>query len=197
MNMTKPNDDVVFLRGKRLYLRPLTKEDIPFFLRWMNDQEVIHFLATFLPVTEADENEWFEQLQKKKNEEIVLGIVDAKSGKLIGSMGIHRISWKDRTATTGAVIGDKKFWGKGYGTEAKMLLLNYAFNVLNLRKISSLVYSYNKRSQAYSEKCGYKVEGVLKAHIFKNGRYWNVINLAVFKKDWQPRWDAFRKTNKI
>src|ERR1700735_3089576 len=110
MHMAKRNDDVVFLRGKRLYLRPLTKEDIPLFLRWMNDQEVNQFLAMYLPVTEADEIEWFEQLHKKKSEEIVLGIVDTKSNKLIGSMGIHRINWKDRTATTGAVIGDKKFW---------------------------------------------------------------------------------------
>jgi RimJ/RimL family protein N-acetyltransferase len=196
--MKKRNDDaIVFLRGKRLSMRPLTKEDIPLFLRWMNDPEVNQFLAAYLPVNEQDEHDWLEQLHKKKNEEIILGIVDVKTNKLIGSMGIHRINWKDRTATTGAVIGDKRYWGKGYGTEAKMLLLNYAFNTLNLRKICSFAYSYNKRSVAYSKKCGYKVEGAQRQHIFKNGRYWDLINLAVFKRNWQPLWETFRKANNL
>ncbi len=61
-------------------------------------------------------------------------------------MGIHRINWKDRTATTGAVIGEKAYWDKGYGSEAKMLVLDYAFNMLNLRKICSQVLAFNKRS---------------------------------------------------
>jgi len=148
----------------------------------------------YLPVAEAGEAEWVERHQKGNDKEIVLVIVDAKTDKPIGSMGLHRINWKDRTATTGAVIGEKSYWGKGYGSEAKMLLLQYAFHSLNLRKICSLVLSFNGRSQAYSEKCGYKVEGTLKEHIFKNGQYWDEIHLAVFKEDWEPLWKRFQKT---
>jgi RimJ/RimL family protein N-acetyltransferase len=193
----KQQNDVTFLRGKRLYLRPPTKEDIPCFLRWINDPEVNCYLSKFLPVTEADEIEWLDRLHKNKNEEIVLVIVTAKNGQPIGTMGIHHINWKDRIATTGAMIGERAFWGKGYGSEAKMLLLNYAFNTLNLRKVCSLVLSFNKRSQAYSEKCGYKVEGVLKQHVFKNGRYWDLVNLAVFKRNWLPLWEKFCKTGRV
>lgn len=192
--MTKRNDDVVFLRGKRLYLRPPTRDDIPHFLRWMNDAEVNQYLAVFLPVTEADEIEWFDRLQKQKNEHIVLVMVEAKTRKPIGSMGIHGISWKDQRATTGAVIGEKAYWGKGYGTEAKMLLLDYAFNSLNLRKIGSRVYGFNARSKAYSEKCGYRVEGVLKKEVFKNGRFHDLIMMAVFREDWEPLWEKFRRS---
>jgi RimJ/RimL family protein N-acetyltransferase len=188
--------DVVFLRGTRVHLRPPTKDDIPYLLRWMNDEEVIQYLGRFLPVTEADEMEWFDRLQKTKKEQVVFTIVEVKSGSPIGLMGLHDIDWKDRISTTGAVIGEKKFWGKGYGTEAKMLLLNYAFNSLNLRKICSRVTSFNKRSKAYSEKCGYKVEGILKQHMFKKGRHWDLILMAVFKKDWTPLWEAFQKTGR-
>ena len=53
------------------------------------------------------------------------------------------------------------------------------------------------RSQAYSEKCGYKAEGTLKKHIFKNDRYWDEIHMAVFKKDWVPLWKKFQMTGKI
>ncbi len=112
-------------------------------------------------------------------------------------MGIHRINWKDRTATTGAVIGEKAYWGKGYGSEAKKLLLDYAFNELNLRKICSGALAFNGRSQAYSKKCGYEVEGVLKQHIFKNGEYHDLVQLAVFKEQWLPLWKKFRKRGRM
>jgi RimJ/RimL family protein N-acetyltransferase len=195
--MAKQNDSVVFLRGRRVILRPPTKADIPYFFRWLNDPDVNQYLGMFLPATEADEVEWLEKLQKTKNEQVVLMIIDAKMNKPIGTMGIHDIAWKDRRATTGAVIGEKSYWGKGYGTEAKMLLLNYAFNTLNLRKIASRVYGFNKRSRAYSEKCGYKVEAVLKREIFKNGRYHDLIIMAVFREGWLRLWEQFRKANKI
>ncbi len=188
---------VVFLKGKHVYLRPPMKEDIPLFLKWMNDEEVNQYLMAFLPLTEADEMEWLESLSKKKSESITLVIVHAKSGRAIGTMGLHRISWKDRRGTTGAVIGEKKFRNKGYGSEAKMLFLNYAFNTLNLRKICSSVLGFNARSVAYSKKCGYKVEGTLKSHIFKNGEYQDEIHMAVFKEDWLPLWKKFRKTGKL
>ena len=192
--MAKQNEEgVVFLRGRRVILRPPTKEDIPHFLRWMNDQEVTRYLVAYLPMTETDEVEWLERLHKKKNDGVVLVIVDAKNRKPIGLMGIHEIDWKDRRAMTGAVIGEKSYWGKGYGTEAKMLLLKYAFNTLNLRKIVSRVISFNRRSKAYSKKCGYKVEGVLKKDIFKDGEYHDLICMAVFKDDWLPLWEKFRK----
>jgi RimJ/RimL family protein N-acetyltransferase len=69
MNMKKRIDDIVFLRAWRLYLRPPTKKDICYFLRWLNDPEVRQYLGLFMPVTEADEIEWLDRLHKHKNEE--------------------------------------------------------------------------------------------------------------------------------
>ena len=179
----KSEDGIVFLKGKRVALRPLRKEtDLENCVRWMNNEEIRRFITVYLPVNFRSEEEWFEKLAKDK-ENIVLAI-ETSEGKFIGIMGLHRINWKDRTATTGAIIGDKEYWGKGYGTEAKMLLLDYVFNTLNLRKIGSMVIAYNKRSLAYSLHCGYKIEGVLKKQIFKEGRYWDEIILGVFKNDW-------------
>lgn len=195
--MKKKKDVVMFLKGKHVYLRPPTKDDIPLFLRWMNDQEVTQYLGMFLPLMEADEIDWLDRLHKQKNEQIIFVIVENRTHAPIGTMGIHGINWKDRRGTTGAVIGEKAYWGKGYGSEAKMLLLNYIFNELNLHKVCSLVLAFNKRSQAYSEKCGYHVEGVLKRHLFKNGRYWDEIHMAVFKEDWLPLWKKFQKTGKL
>lgn len=174
---------VVFLADGTVTLRPVLKEDIPRLLKWINDPEIRYFVATYLPMMENDEDQWFENLSKKKDSNIVLVIeVDKKP---IGTMGIHGINWKDRVGTTGALIGEKEYWDKGYGGKAKKLLLEYAFNILNLRKICSSVIEYNIRSFKYSLKCGYKEEGRLKKHIFRNGQYWDIINLAIFDEDWR------------
>jgi RimJ/RimL family protein N-acetyltransferase len=191
--MEKENSSIVFLRGKRVSLRPILKEDVPQLLRWMNDQEVVQYLSVYLPMLEADEDEWFNNLSKRKQADLIFGII-TNDGELIGVMGIHGIMWKDRTATTGAYIGNKNYWGKGYGTEAKMLLLNYAFNALNLRKICASVLSFNKRSYAYQLKCGYKEEGRRLRQIYRKGKYWDEILMAVFKKDWSPLWRTYKKT---
>ena len=100
-------------------------------------------------------------------------------------------------ATTGALIGDKDYWGKGFGTDAKMILLDYAFNTLGLRKILSAVIDYNKRSLRYSLHCGYKIEGVRKKQIFRNGRFRDEFMLAVFKKDWLPIWRRYKRTGSV
>ncbi len=189
--MSTQNCSSIFLKGKRVSLRPLLRSDVPFLLRWINNPEVYHYLSAYLPKMEADEEAWLDSLAKQKDTHIVLMIL--VEDVPIGTMGIHNINWKDRVATTGAMIGEKEYQGRGYGSEAKMILLNYAFNVLNLRKICSSVIEFNERSYRYNLKCGYTVEGRLREHVFKEGRYWDQILMAVFRDNWLPLWEKFKK----
>ena len=192
----KIKNRVVFLRGRKVILRPLDKEtDLEACQRWINDPEVRQYLKRFLPTSKQTESEWLDSLGKK-TDDIVLAI-ETLDGKFIGTMGLHKIDWKDRTAITGALIGDKTYWGKGYGTDAKMVLLDYAFNQLGLRKICSSVLAFNKRSLRYNLHCGYKVEGIQKKQIFRDGKYRDKLLLAVFQEDWLPIWDKYRRTVKV
>jgi len=84
------------------------------------------------------------------------------------------------------------YWGKGYGTDAKMTLLNHAFNVLNLRKIRSEVVDYNERSLSYSLRCGYQIEGRKKAEVFRHGEYRDIVQLAVFREEWLVLWERYQ-----
>lgn len=183
--------DVYFRKSKRVVLRPLLESDYVILMKWINDPEVQQYLGSYLPMMEADEKEWIKSLHGRKATNIVVMIV--VDGKPIGTMGIHSIDYRHGTATTGAMIGEKEYWGKGYGSEAKMLLLEYAFNVLNLRKIYSDVIAFNKRSVRYSLRCGYKIEARLKKHLFSRGKYRDQVTLSVFKKDWKPYWKQFAK----
>ena len=193
--MTENSQKLIFLVGRRVNLRPFSRADIPTLTRWINDPEVRQFVLATLPFIEQQEEEWFNKLGKD-DKNIVLGI-ETKEGVLIGSMGIHRIEWRDRICTTGALIGEKEYWGKGYGTDAKMLLLDYIFNTLNLRKVCSAVIAYNKRSLHYSLRCGYKIEGRRRKHHFKKGRYWDLIELGLFREEWLPIWKRYKKTGKV
>jgi RimJ/RimL family protein N-acetyltransferase len=196
--MSSLKGGAVFLRGRKVILRPMNKAtDLELAWKYVNDPEVRRFLKTDRPFTLEAEAKWFDSLADRSSTNIVLAIVDIETGKYIGSMGIHKINWKDRTATTGALIGDKSYWGKGYGTDAKMILLDYAFNTLGLRKILSSVMHFNRRSLNYSLHCGYKVEGVRKKQMFRNGHYCDEILLGLFKKDWLPIWRRYKKIGSV
>lgn len=181
------NQVIKFIPGKNLYLRPVLKSDFEVLIGWMNDREVLQFLTMYLPMTEKMEMEWIEKRSINENN-IVLAIV-LNDNTLIGTIGIHNIKWKDQTATSGCCIGRKECWGKGFGTEAKMLMLHYVFYELNLRKINSFVFSNNPRSLAYQKKCGGKVEGVMKKQVYHDGKYLNQISMAVFKEDFKRIWE--------
>lgn len=186
---------LVFLSGCLVNLRPFVKADIPTITRWINDPDVRHFLATVFPQTEKQEEGWFDKLGKD-DKNVILGI-ETKDGVFIGIMGIHHIHWTNRTATTGALIGEKEYWGKGFGTDAKMILLQYAFETLNLRRICSEVIAFNKRSLQYSLHCGYKLEGKKRKHIWRAGKYWDLLQLGLFHEEWLPIWKKYKKTGSV
>lgn len=191
--------EVVFLEGKKVYLRPLdAATDLALCQRWINDPETRPFIGSGnIPVSAEREKQFFEETEDRKfPRNIILGIVVKATGKLIGTMGLHDINWIDRAATTGALIGSKTNRGRGYGTEAKELLLEYAFNTLNLRRINSQCLSYNAASRRYSEKCGYRLEGRLRQAIYKDGRYYDLIQLGLLKSDWQKRNASVKRRQK-
>lgn len=190
--MEKRDKKIVFLRGKKTILRPLNKEtDLNLCLQWVNDQDVIQYLSLYLPASIQDEAEWFDNLIKRK-QDIILGIEIPDKG-LIGTTGLHKIDWKDRTAEHGVIIGAKDCWSKGYGKDAHMTLLNYAFNTLNLRKINSSFISFNIRSRNYHLTCGYKIEGRRRKQVYRNGKYWDMVIVGLFKREWITAWKKYQE----
>lgn len=146
-------------------------------------------------MTESGEEKWLERLAERMNDIVLVIVLKGRTlakDRPIGTIGIHGIERENGIATTGAAIGEEDCWRMGYGTEAKMILLDYAFNTLNLRKIYSRVLAINPRSLAYSKKCGYVLEATLpKAH-FREGCYVDEYILAVYADAWRALWG---KTN--
>ena len=191
----KDRPELIFRVGKRVNLRLIHEDDVQVITGWMNDEEVTRHVSHYLPASVKSETEWIQKLEDR-TKEIIFGI-ETSDGQLIGLMGVHNINWRDRTASTGALIGEKEYWGKGYGSEAKMLKLKYAFDVLNLRKICSTCIAFNERALRYQQKCGYQVEGRRKNQHFADGKYWDEILLAVYREGWFPIWERYLKTGKV
>jgi RimJ/RimL family protein N-acetyltransferase len=186
-------DPIVFRSGDRIYLGPILKEDLPAVTVWINDPEVSQFLEVSAPMTLQDEEKWLANLSDKRASDAVFSIRLKETNESIGHIGLHRINFKDRVAMAGSFIGRKDLWGKGYGSEALMLLLEYAFNTLDLHKVSAEVYSFNPRSKRCLEKCGFVVEGLQKEHRYRRGRRVDVHLLAAFRKTFFPIWGKYRK----
>ena len=104
--------NVVFLKGVKTNLRPVQTSDISLLTKWVNDPEIRRYISNIFPITEESERDWHLSLKNKSNTDVVLIIVANK--KPIGVMGLHKIDWQNRIATTGAMIGEKKYRGKGY-----------------------------------------------------------------------------------
>jgi RimJ/RimL family protein N-acetyltransferase len=182
---------VFFRKGTHVGLALLEEADMHFCVAALNDESVTRNLLRRFPLTHAEEREWILNLHKRSGTDQVFGIALIDTGELLGTMGLHRIDWISRTATTAAWIASPEHQGKGFGSEAKMLLLEYAFNTLGLRKINSHVLAPNKRSRKYNERCGYRIEASLKHQVFVRGKYVDELCMALFEEDFPPLWKKY------
>jgi RimJ/RimL family protein N-acetyltransferase len=184
----------VFLRipgSDGLYFRPIDQSDVPAITAWVNDPETQMYHDRYVPTQTSEELEWVNGLSKRKDTNQVLMIVN-NTGTQVGTMGLHQISYKNRHAFTGAMFGNEAQRNKGIGYRAKMVLLAHAFYTLGLETIGSHVLSFNRRSQAYSEKCGYVKVGRLHSWIRHHRETFDQVTLQVNFENWLPRWEQFR-----
>jgi RimJ/RimL family protein N-acetyltransferase len=169
------------LSGSLVTLAPLSPEHLQNYLLWFADTEVTRFLKRNAPPTRKEEEEWLERTARSDTE-VLWGIF--VEGRHVGSIGIHAINWRSRRASTGIIIGDKRWWGRGVASEAMRLRTRYAFDELGLEKLVTTVFEGNPASRRALEKVGYRTVGVYRRHEFRNGRWWDVWIGELLREDW-------------
>jgi diamine N-acetyltransferase len=173
--------------GDRIRLRADERADLPRFVEWLNDPEVREGISSYLPLSQAIEEQWFENMLKLPRDEQPLGIeIRTEDGgwKLIGNCGLFDFKWRARSAEVGLFIGEKSCWNRGYGTEVMRLLLKHGFETLNLNRIYLHVYATNLRAIRCYEKAGYVPEGCLREAEYKNGQYVDFIVMSVLRSEY-------------
>ncbi|WP_434641789.1 GNAT family protein [Thermoanaerobacterium thermosaccharolyticum] len=144
------------LIGEKCYLSPMNVDDYEKYTEWVNDMEVAAgMLFASKMITSSKEKEIVETLSKEYN----FAIVDIKTDELIGNLGFPKLDYINRVAEVGLFIGNKEYWGRGYGQEALNLALDFGFSILNMHNIYLRVYSYNKPAISCYKKVGFKEAG--------------------------------------
>jgi [ribosomal protein S5]-alanine N-acetyltransferase len=174
------------LTGNTLTLRGLKLSDLNSINCWRNDLELKLLTLGFrLPVSVLKDEEWLKKvLLSTSNAEVYFALEEIATSEFVGVIQLNNINYISGTADWGFIIGDKNKRGKGYGVEASKLVFSYAFNILNLRKLTGYSAIYNIAPLKMQEKIGlFHEEGVLKNHIFYKGKYYDVVIRSFFKED--------------
>lgn len=161
-----------FLEGERLYLREVRPSDVnEAYYRWMNDPEVTRYLESRFYPNSLEKLQEYVAAKLGDRDNVFLAIVLKEGDRHIGNVKLGPIDWIHRVADMGFLIGERSAWGQGYAPEAVRLVAEYAFTVLNLRKVTGGCYETNQGSVRVLEKAGFEREGVRPQHFFSEGRY--------------------------
>lgn len=166
------------MRGKLVSLRPMIQDDSDRYFKWINNKELVLKNADFKPVSRADHDHWFNTVAEHPNVH-TFSIVENQQNQLIGSCSLRNINLHHKNAELQIRIGEMDYHGRGFGTEAVALLVNYGFNELNLKRIYLHVFCHNTAAIRAYEKCQFQSEGVLRQAAFIDGRFIDVKVMAL------------------
>lgn len=183
------------LVGKRVYLRPEEKADAKLIAEWARKEEETFFdIGRHLP-TEVLQQHFMQKIQEEdKPEWIWFAVCLRENDEVIGSVGLIDVDYVNLYAETGSFFHRPDYRGAGYGSEAKQLLLEYAFDILGLHMVESWVYFPNTRSAAALRKQGYKEAGRVTWLYPYEGNFGNMVVFDLLAEEWRamPRkeWDS-------
>lgn len=174
------------LKGKRVLLRAMMRDDLRKLCAFNNDLEVELAGGGDPPMPQS-----LERLQAEFDRNLSNGGRDGMSfaidaeGRLIGQCALFNVDPVAMTCELGIAIGDKEFWGRGYGREAISLLLYYAFRLQNYRKVWLKVLGKNERAQRAYAACGFIEEGRLRAQVWSDGEYDDLVQMGIMRIEWE------------
>lgn len=179
------------IKGKKVVLRPLEESDLDFCQVLYNDPHIRDMVVGWdFPSSKKNQKIWFESLIKDKRN--IRFIIETKKKERLGLTGLWNIDWHNRSALNAIkLLVTRKTKGKGYGKDAIMAMAAFAFFNVGLHKLWCEIIDYNIPSlKAYTQRCGWKIEGKLRKHIFKNGEYHNLYSIGCLKDDFLSVPDA-------
>jgi len=173
------------IRGKKITLRAVEESDLALLHKWANDAEtqdvigLVHF-----PSSMDFHKAWFQNLRNDQlNQRLA---IDTPDIGLIGVSSIINIDWRNNHAWHGVMLGDVNIRGKGYGVDAVMATMRYAFDELHFERLDGAILEYNTVSYSfYCGKLGWKEEGRRRNWCYRRGRYWDQIVVGITRQDYE------------
>jgi RimJ/RimL family protein N-acetyltransferase len=155
------------------------------FVRWDRDSEAQR-LGDFMPTQLISEKKIKEHIEKREENENAFrfGLCTLEDDKFIGVVSLWLQAWSHNEAWLGIFIGEREYWGKGYGTDAMRLVVQYGFTELNLRRISLGLHAFNERALKSYFKVGFQVEGRERGVFLRDGVRYDDLTMGLLREEW-------------
>ena len=178
----------MLLRGNRVRLTALTQSDLPTVVQWHQNPDFLRLFDALpaYPKTEEALTQWLEDM-RKATDAFLFAVRTLDNDELIGYVELDGILWTHRVSGVSIAIGEVKYREKGYGYEVMQLVLQFAFDELNLHRIQLTVFSYNERAIALYEKLGFQREGVHREHLQRDGKRYDMYLYGLLRSEWEDR----------
>jgi len=149
----------VIIAGEKVLLRPVLPADMEILKAWDDDPTIIELVGKKF-ISSGDSA---GESMRRPNTSLAYAITEASSKHLIGNLELEDICWRKRSAEMRICIGDKDYWGHGFGRDAISALINHVFGATRLEHIYLRVYRTNQRAISCYKSCGFRPEAVLRA----------------------------------
>jgi RimJ/RimL family protein N-acetyltransferase len=177
---TKPTTFV----GPRVCLRPLARQDLVYLRKWLGDAEIRGLIGEVASMSKADSEKLLEKV-RADTERAWFMVVVKENNMVIGEAGLLRMDRAWRTTDISVIIWERQEWGKGYGGEALLVLLDYAFRHLNFHRVAIGVVSFNERALRFWEKAGFRKEGVQRDGYYYDGKYHDFVMMSILEDEFR------------
>ena len=157
------------------------------FIRWNRDSEYHRLLDSdaYQPRSLKQAQAWFEERAEKQDpNDFLFMIRTLQEDRLIGFLALWGTQWNHGSCTASIGIGEREYWGKGYGSDAMRLGLAYAFSELNLSRVSLSVLDYNQRAIRSYQKVGFRREGTIRQYVLRDNQRWDVHHMGILRSEW-------------
>ncbi len=172
--------------GNLCYISPCAEEDAKKWATWFNDTEITILLGdeVYRPTSTTKERDSILHCIGTNYQ--MFEIIDKHTDEAIGRIILFDIDHVDRRAMLGIVLGEKEYWGKGYGQEAVKLILDYGFNLLNLNNIMLGTFEFNQRALSSYRKVGFKEIGRRRQARIIGSKKYDVIFMDLLADEFDP-----------
>lgn len=178
------------ITGKLVGLRAIEKEDLKTLRDWRNIPSLRRNFREYRELSLQNQEKWYENLHHTNDVNFMFMIERLTDHSPLGACGLLYTNWLLRAADFSLYIGFEGSYidRHGYAKEAALLLLEYAFNSLNLNKVWMELYEFDTtKMQLFTEELGFKKDGILRDNCFEDGRYWNSYIISLTRKDLNNR----------
>ncbi len=182
--------DTQLFEGKSIRLAPIDHDKDPEVeSRWTHDLTLMRSLSQrpAMPLSVAQMKKRYEAIEKEVDESKKLFYFTIRSRQNNALLGFARIEWIEWTHGTGNLrmaIGDPAERKKGYGSQALALMLRFAFNELNLYRLSAMVGEDNPGALRFFTWHGFVEEVRRRKALLRDGQVWDMLNLGLLRDEW-------------